>query len=357
MLTSTDLHFEIHPTPASRLHEVDFDHIEFGKVFSDHMLNVEFRDGAWQPPVIEPYGPILLSPATSALHYGQAIFEGMKAYQQLDGRLVLFRPLDNLHRLNLSAERMCMPTVPEDVFMEGIRTLIRIDHAWVPKAPGTSLYIRPFMFATDAFVGVRPSADYRFMVFTSPVNAYYTAPLKVRFEHHFSRAADGGTGFAKAAGNYGGAMQPSRLAQQEGYAQLLWTDASEHRYVEESGTMNVCFVIGDTLVTPALSRTILDGITRRSVLELARHWGMKVEERRISADEILQALTDGTLREAFGCGTAATIAPISTIGDRGHDYQLPVPGPDSLGARLNRTLDAIKLGTEADIFGWIVPIN
>ena len=338
---------------ASRLHEVDFDHIEFGKVFSDHMLTVDFRDGAWQEPVIEPYGPLSLSPATSALHYGQAIFEGMKAHRQADGRIVLFRPLDNLLRLNASAERMCMPTLPEEIFMEGLKALVKLDRAWVPTAAGTSLYIRPFMFATDAFVGVRPSNDYKFVIFTSPVNAYYSQPLRVRFEHHFVRSPEGGTGYAKAAGNYGGAMEPTRRAQAEGYHQLLWTDAAEHRYIEESGTMNACFVINDVLITPALSSSILDGVTRRSVLALARQWGVTVEERRVSSDEILMALQRGTLQEAFGCGTAATIAPIIVIGDRGTDYDLPPLSPNSLGARLGRALDAIKLGTESDVFGWL----
>ncbi len=338
---------------ASRLHEVDFDHIEFGKVFSDHMLTVDYRDGAWQTPVIEPYGPLALSPATSALHYGQAIFEGMKAYRQAGGRVVLFRPLDNLHRLNASAERMCMPTLPEHIFLDGLKALIALDRAWVPTAEGTSLYIRPFMFATDGFIGVRPSNEYKFVIFTSPVNAYYSQPLRVRFEHFFVRSPEGGTGAAKAAGNYGGAMEPTRRAQAEGYHQLLWTDAAEHRYIEESGTMNACFVINDTLITPALSSSILDGVTRRSVLALARHWGVPVEERRVSSDEILTALQTGTLQEAFGCGTAATIAPIVVIGDRGTDYALPPLSADSLGARLGQALDAIKLGTAPDVFEWL----
>ncbi|MBC7447653.1 MAG: branched-chain amino acid aminotransferase [Hymenobacteraceae bacterium] len=351
-LTST-LPITIRRATVSRLHEVDFAHIEFGKVFSDHMLTVDFRDGAWQQPVIEPYGPLALSPATSALHYGQAIFEGMKAYRQGDGRVVLFRPLDNLHRLNASAERMCMPALPEEVFMEGLRALINLDRAWVPTAAGTSLYIRPFMFATDAFIGVRPSSDYKFVIFTSPVNAYYSQPLRVRFEYDFVRSPEGGTGYAKAAGNYGGAMEPTRRAQAEGFHQLLWTDAAEHRYIEESGTMNACFVLDGKLVTPAISSSILDGVTRRSVLALARRWGVTVEERRVSCDEILAALQAGTLQEAFGCGTAATIAPIVVIGDRGLEYALPALSPDSLGARLGRALDALKLGTEPDVFGWL----
>ncbi len=344
---------EIEETTVSRLPEVDFEHIEFGKVFSDHMLRVAYTNGQWQTPRIVPYGPIALSPATSALHYGQAIFEGMKAHRLPDGQIALFRPLDNLHRLNASAERMCMPALPEEVFLESLKALVRLDAAWVPGTPGTSLYIRPFMFATDAFIGVRPSADYEFVIFTSPVNAYYSQPLRVRFEHFFVRSPEGGTGSAKSAGNYGGAMEPTRRAQAEGYHQLIWTDAVEHRYIEESGTMNICFVLGDTLVTPTLSSSILDGITRRSVLTLARHWGVPVEERRVSTEEILAGLQNGTLREAFGCGTAATIAPIVVIGNEGTDYALPPLTPDSLGARLGRALDAIKTGQAPDLFGWL----
>lgn len=357
LATVADAAFDIHPTPVSRLREVDFDHIEFGKVFSDHMLLIDFTDGAWQRGQIVRYGTMEVSPSMSALHYGQAIFEGMKAYKQVNGQIVLFRPLDNLRRLNASAERMCMPTLPEDLFLESLKALIRLDVAWVPSAPGTSLYIRPFMVATDAFVGVRPSDDYRYIVFTSPVNAYYSQPLRVRFEPNYVRSAEGGMGYAKAAGNYGGAMLPTRLAQQEGYHQLIWTDARDHAYVEESGTMNICFVINGKLLTPALSSSILDGVTRRSVLELARHWGVEVEERRLAVAEIVDALRAGTLAEAFGCGTAATIAPIVTIGHDGQNYDLPALAPDSLGARLNREMDAIKLGTSPDRFHWLEPVQ
>ncbi len=355
-LTPT-LPLDIRRTTASRLHEVDFANIEFGKVFGDHMLTVDYRDGAWQTPVIEPYGPLSLSPATSALHYGQAIFEGMKAYQQADGRIVLFRPLDNLHRLNISAERLCMPALPEEIFMGGLKALINLDRAWVPPTAGTALYIRPYMFATDAFIGVRPSSTYKFIIFTSPVNSYYTQPLRVRIERQFVRAVEGGTGFAKAAGNYAGALEPARRAQAAGYHQLVWTDALEHRYIEESGTMNICFVINGALITPALSSSILDGITRRSILTLARQWGVRVEERRVSVDEVLEALQNNTLQEVFGCGTAATIALVTVLGDHDQDYVLPPPPPDSLSSRLTRALDAIKLGTEPDPYGWLETVE
>jgi branched-chain amino acid aminotransferase len=343
-------------TTASRLAEVDLTHVEFGKVFSDHMFAVEYHDGEWQEPQIVPYGDMAVSPANSALHYGQAIFEGMKAYHQADGGVALFRPLDNWSRLNASAERMCMPTIPEELFMQGLKELIRLDAKWVPAVAGSSLYIRPFMFATDGFIGVRPSSSYRFMIFTCPVNAYYTKPLRVRFEQKYVRSAEGGAGFAKNAGNYGAAMYPSKLAQDEGYHNLIWTDASEHQYVEESGTMNIVFVINGRVVTPALSTSILDGITRRSVLQLARDWGMPVEERKVSSREVMDALRAGTLQEAFGVGTAATIAPIATIGYEGHDYDLPVTPADAFSKRVSAGLDAIRTGQDADSHDWMVRV-
>ena len=343
-------------TAASRLEHLDPEHIEFGKIFSDHMFVVDYRDGEWQDAQLLPYGDMTVSPANSALHYGQAIFEGMKAYKNADNDIFLFRPYDNLHRLNASAERMCMPTVPEELFMQGLKQLIRLDAAWVPNSSGSALYIRPFMFATDGFIGVRPSESYRFVIFTCPVGLYYSKPLKVRFEEKYVRSAEGGAGFAKNAGNYGAAMYPTKLAQQEGYNQLIWTDASEHRYVEESGTMNAIFVIDGKVITPALSSSILDGITRRSILQLARDWEMTVEERKVSAVEVMQALADGHLQEAFGVGTAATIAPIAVIGYQGHDYELPQPATDAFSLRVGKALQAIRTGETADTHGWMVAL-
>ncbi len=343
-------------TTASKLAALDFDHLEFGKAFADHMFYVDYQDGEWQEPQIVPYGDMVVSPANSALHYGQAIFEGMKAYHQVDGSLGLFRPLDNWARLNASADRMCMPAIPEELFMQGLRELIRLDAAWVPTAPGCSLYIRPFMFATDGFIGVRPSRSYRFMIFTSPVGLYYNEPVRVRFEQKYVRSAEGGAGYAKNAGNYGAAMYPTKLAQQEGYNQLIWTDASEHQYVEESGTMNAIFVIDGRVVTPALSTSILDGVTRRSVLQLARDMGIAVEERKVSSREIMAALAAGKLEEAFGAGTAATIAPIATIGYEGQDYHLPAIGPNAFSKRVAAALEAIRTGSGPDVHGWMVRV-
>ncbi|SHK61098.1 branched-chain amino acid aminotransferase [Hymenobacter psychrotolerans] len=343
-------------TSASRLQQLDPEHIEFGKIFSDHMFVVDYRDGEWQDAQLLPYGDISVSPANSALHYGQAIFEGMKAYKNAEGEITLFRPYDNLHRLNASAERMCMPQVPEELFMQGLTQLIRLDADWVPNTPGSALYIRPLMFATDGFIGVRPSNEYRLLIFTCPVGLYYSKPLRVRFEEKYVRSVEGGAGYAKNAGNYGAAMYPTKLAQQEGYNQLIWTDASEHRYVEESGTMNAIFIIDGRLVTPALSSSILDGITRRSVLQLARDWGMSVEERKVSAVEVMQALAEGRLQEAFGVGTAATIAPISVIGYQGQDHELPQPGEDAFSLRVSAALHAIRTGQAPDTHNWMIAV-
>jgi branched-chain amino acid aminotransferase len=354
MLDTLAIH--IQPTTASRLTELDPANMEFGKLFADHMLSVEYTGGEWQQPRIVPYGPISISPANSAIHYGQAIFEGMKAYRQADGSVALFRPLANWQRLNASAERMAMPTIPEDIFLHGLRELVKLDANWVPNVAGSSLYIRPFMFATDGALGVRPSDTYHFGIITCPVAAFFTKPVRVRFEQKYVRAAPGGAGYAKNAGNYGAAMLPSKLAQQDGYHQLIWTDATEHQYVEESGAMNVMFVIDGKLVTPALSTSILDGITRRSVLELARDWGLVVEERRVSSREIIDALQAGHLTEAFGVGTAATIAPIATMGYEGHDYDLPALSDTSFARRVGAALDAIRTGHAADSHDWMVAV-
>ncbi|MDO7847048.1 branched-chain amino acid aminotransferase [Hymenobacter sp. M29] len=343
-------------TTASRLASVNLSQLEFGKVFSDHMLVVDYRDGEWQEPEIVPYGDMAVSPANSALHYGQAIFEGMKAYHQHDGGVALFRPLDNWARLNASAERMCMPTVPEELFMQGLRELLKLDAAWVPSDEGSSLYIRPFMFGTDGLLGVRPSDTYRFMIITCPVGLYFSKPLRVRFEQKYVRSAEGGAGYAKNAGNYGAAMYPTKVAQNEGYNQLIWTDASQHQYVEESGTMNAIFVIDGKVVTPALSTSILDGITRRSVLALARDMGLPVEERKVGSREVMDALAAGKLQEAFGVGTAATIAPIATIGYEGHDYDLPATDAKAFSKRVSAALDAIRTGAGADPHNWMVRV-
>lgn len=338
----------------SRVDEFDFNNMPFGKHYTDHMFMADFRDGAWKNARVVPFGKITVSPATPALHYSHSIFEGLKAHGTSEGEALVFRPIDNLLRLNKSADRMCMVQVPEDLYMEGIKTLIDIDRSWIPKSPGSSLYIRPFLFSADEFIGIRPSLDFTFMVILSPVGAYYSAPVKVKIETHFTRAVEGGTGYAKTGGNYGGAIYPAKLAQDQGYHQLIWTDGKKHEYIEESGTMNVMFVIGDTLITPSLTDSILPGITRDSVIKLVKSWGWNVEERKISVKEIVDALQKGTLKEAFGAGTAATIAHIATIGYDGKDYDLPSIESRVWSNKIYTDLEGIKRGTMTDNFGWVV---
>ncbi|MBC7920197.1 MAG: branched-chain amino acid aminotransferase, partial [Ferruginibacter sp.] len=294
------------------------------------------------------------TPAMMALHYGQAIFEGMKAYRGASGDVLTFRPLDNWKRINTSAERLCMPTLPQEVFMGGLTELLRLDSGWVPDRPGYSLYIRPVMYATDEYIGVSPSNTYQFVIFTCPVGVYYAKPLKVWVETHYSRAAEGGVGFSKNAGNYAGSLYPTKLAHQKGYDQLIWTDAKEHQYVEEAGTMNFMFLIDNVLVTPStVDDTILKGITRDSVLQLARDWGMPTEERKVSVREVLDGIQKGTLQEAFGAGTAATIAPISLIHHAGTDYVLPNVETRAFSNRVLQALNDIKHGRSEDPHGWV----
>ncbi len=345
---------DIQRNEKSRLEQVDFNDLPFGKVFADHMFLADYRDGEWKKLRIMPYGYLPISPATPAIHYGQSIFEGMKAFAGSKNEALIFRPLANWKRLNESAERMCMPSLPEEVFMEGILSLIELDRKWIPNLPGSSLYIRPFMFSADEYIGIRPSQNFTFMVINCPVGPYYSTPVKVKIETHYSRAIEGGTGFAKAGGNYGGALYPSKLALDQGYHQLIWTDGKTHQYVEESGTMNVMFVIDNTLVTPVLGDTILKGITRDSVLTLARHWGMKVEERKLSVSELVEGLKSGRVKEAFGAGTAATIAHIELIGHEGKDYVLPPIAHREFSNKVFKELEGIKRGTHPDPFGWMM---
>ncbi len=344
---------QVERVKQSRISQVDFADLPFGKIYTDHMFMADYRDGEWKNFRIVPYGHILISPATPALHYGQSIFEGMKAMKSPTGEVLIFRAADNWMRLNISGERMCMPHVPEELFMEGLSTLIGFDQSWAPKAAGTSLYIRPFLFSADEYIGIRPSQDFTFMIILSPVGPYYSTPVKVKIESHYTRATEGGTGYAKAGGNYGGAIYPAKLAQDQGYHQLLWTDGKTHQYIEESGTMNVMFVIDDTLITPALSDSILAGITRDSVLKLARKWSMKVEERSVSVKEVIEAAQNGRLKEAFGAGTAATIAHIELIGYEDKDYYLPPVAERKFSNKVYEELEGIKRGNLPDPFGWI----
>jgi branched-chain amino acid aminotransferase len=343
-------------SPLSRISEIDFNNIPFGKIFSDHMFVVEYNGTEWINPQIVPYGNIPFSPSSAVIHYGQSIFEGMKAYKNKEGEVMLFRPLDNYKRLNRSAIRMCMPELPEEIFIEGLKELISIDSQWVPDTEGAALYIRPFMFSSDEFLGVRPSQHYKFMIITSPVGAYYTEPVKVLVEDYYTRAVEGGIGFVKAAGNYARSLYPAKLGQDKGYHQLIWTDAHEKMYIEESGTMNVMFVVGDKLITPAVSSTILEGITRDSVLTLAREWGMTVEERRVSVAEIIEAYEKGLLKDAFGTGTAATIAHFALIGYKGKDYVLPPIESRSFSNKVKDELNKIRFAKIPDTHNWIIKL-
>lgn len=343
-------------TKNSRLPQVNWENLPFGRLFSDHMFCMDFNDGSWSDPKIIPYGDIKLSPASSALHYGQSCFEGMKAHRNIKGEVVLFRPYENAKRFNSSNTRMCIPEINENIFVKSILELIAIDKKWVPENLEHSLYIRPFIFATDPYIGIKPSDSYRFMIFTCPVGSYYTDPVPVKVETHYSRAVQGGTGFAKAAGNYAAALYPAMLAAKEGYRQLIWTDANEHKYIEEAGTMNVMFVINDILITPFTGDTILNGITRKSVVEIAKDWGVEVQERKIEVNEIFEALKNGTLTEAFGAGTAATIAPISSIAINGDNYKIPESKDHHFHSKVLKYLSEYKMGKHPDKFNWIVKV-
>ena len=347
------LDIKIRQVESSRIKTLDFDNIPFGRVFSDHMFVAEYDNGSWKDFEIRPYEFLSLSPANTILHYGQSVFEGMKAYKNMKGEAVLFRPLDNFVRLNKSAIRMCIPELPEELFMGGLTELVRLDAQWIPDRPGTSLYVRPFIFASDDYIGIRPSDTYKFIIFTCPVGAYYSQPVRVKIETEFSRAFQGGTGYAKTGGNYAASLYPAKLAQEKGYHQLIWTDGKTHQYIEESGTMNVMFVIDGKLITPPVSDTILKGVTRDSALTLARDWGYTIEERKVAVNEIVEALKADRVQEAFGVGTAATIAQIAEIGHEGVDYQLPAVEGRTLSNKILTTLDDIKLGKAEDKFNWI----
>lgn len=345
----------IQKRPVSRISEIDFNDLPFGKEVTDHMFIAEYKNGEWTDLRVVPYSNLQISPASPAIHYGQSIFEGLKAYS--DGKTndaLVFRPLANLKRLNISGERMGMPPVPEDVYMDGMRALINIDRNWIPKGEGSSLYLRPFLFSNDEYIGIRASLNWLFMIIASPVGKYYSNPVRVKIETKFTRAVAGGTGYAKAGGNYGGAIYPTKLALEQGYHQLIWTDGVEHKYIEESGTMNVMFVIDDVLVTPALSDSILAGITRDSVLTLARARKMKVEERKISVDELVERLSQGRVSDAFGVGTAVTIAPIELIGYEGKDYVLPPVGIRQFSSSILKELESIRRGEAPDPYNWVV---
>lgn len=337
----------------SGIDEVDFNNLEFGKHLADHMMVADYDNGKWGAPKIVPFGELKFTPAMLSLHYGQAVFEGLKAFKMKNGDINIFRPHKHLERFNRSLDRMCMPAVPEELWFSGLQALIEVDRQWVPDGDGSSLYIRPVMFATESRLGVKVSDQYKFVIMTCPVGPYQAKPYRLKVENKYVRTAEGGTGFAKCAGNYGGAFYPTQAAREEGFDQILWTDHKEHKYIDEVGMMNVMFVLNGKLVTPQLSTAILEGVTRDSILTLAKDIpAFNVEERRISIDEIEQGFIKGTLTEAFGTGTAAVVAPIAVIQINGKDYQIPVAGPTSFQQQVKNKLYNIRMGIEPDKYEW-----
>ncbi|MGZ3845586.1 MAG: branched-chain amino acid aminotransferase [Flavisolibacter sp.] len=354
MVATTDI--TVNKVEQSKLHDLDLENLPFGKYFTDHMLEADFENGEWKNTEIKPYQPLLLSPSLAALHYGQAIFEGIKAYRDKSGHAYIFRPFDNYKRFNISAERMAMPHVPEEIFMEGMKQLVALDKNWIPSSEDHSLYIRPFMFSSDELIGVRPSENYKFLIILSPTGPYYAAPMRIYVEEQYVRAVEGGIGYAKAAGNYGASMYPTALARKRGYDQVLWTDAYEHKYVQEIGTMNVIFIIGNKAITPDLkSGTILAGVTRDSVLTLLKEAGLTVEERALSIDEIIDAYKAGTFREVFGTGTAATISMLKEL--RYKDFVMTFDTDQwEVAPMIKKWLNDIREGRREDKYGWMVKV-
>ena len=339
----------------SKLNDFNLENIPFGKYFTDHMLEADYEDEEWKNIEIKPYQPLLLEPSTSALHYGQAIFEGIKAFRNEKGEAFIFRPYDNLTRFNLSAQRMNMPEVSEELFIEGMRQLIEVDKNWIPTQPDHSLYIRPFMFATDNLLGVKPSDTYKFLIILSPVGPFHAAPMKIAVEEKYTRAAPGGVGFSKNAGNYGASMLPATKAKEQGYDQVLWTDAFEHKWLQEVGMMNIGFVINNVFVTPMLEETILKGVTRDSVLTILKDMGIKTEERRISIDEIVDEYTKGRINEIFGMGTAAVISLIREL-----KYKDIIMKFDTttftVAAKVKQQLNDLRQGKINDTHGWMFKV-
>ncbi len=346
----------VHLVVESRINQVDFDNLGFGNDFSDHVFVTDYRDDAWRDARIEPYGPITLEPGTASLHYGQLVFEGLKAFHGADSRVRLFRPEANAQRLRQSCQRLCIPPLDSDIFCDGVSALVAVDRQWVPQRSGQALYIRPLILGTEAHLDVRPSTAYRLIVMTSPVREYFAggfAPVALKVEERYTRAAPGGVGFAKTAGNYAASLLPTAEAQAAGYNQVLWLDGREHRYVEEVGQMNIFFHLGDQVLTAPLEGTILPGVTRDAVITLLKEWGIAVQERAVAIDEITSACRSGELHEAFGSGTAAVVAPVGRFGYQGEDYSVPAAFEGGLARRLYDEILGIQYGRIADRHGWL----
>ena len=338
----------------SKLNDLTLENIPFGKYFTDHMLEADYENGEWKNVEIKPYQPLVLEPSLSSLHYGQAIFEGIKAYKDESDVAYIFRPHDNFIRFNISAERMCMPPITEEIFMDGMKLLVDLDKNWIPNKKNHSLYIRPFMFSTDCQLGVKPSETYKFIIILSPTGPYFAEPMKIFVEEKYTRAAPGGVGFSKNAGNYAGSMIAAKEAKKLGYDQVLWTDAFEHKWLQEVGMMNVVFVINGVAITPSLEEgTILKGVTRDSVITILKDMGIKVEERRINIDELMEAYKSNSLQEVFGTGTAATIALIKELLYKDFVMQFDITKCKIANA-VKQTLDDIRSCSVEDKFGWMV---
>ena len=350
---------KIRKSKKTTRNEVDFNNLEFGVHFSDHMYYVDYEDGKWGMPHIEPYGPMKMYPALSTLHYGQAVFEGLKVFRGIDGKIRIFRPDKNHERHNMSCERMCIPAISYELFLGGIEKLVELDNAWIPEKRGCSLYIRPFVFATDNFLGVRVSYTYRFMIITSPVGAYYKEglnPVKLITSGEFVRAVRGGLGAVKTPANYAASLYPGEVAKKKGFTQVLWLDGIENRYIEEVGTMNIMFIIDGTLVTPPLEGSILPGVTRNSVISLAKHWGIPVEEKRITIDEVMSEAKNERLQEVFGTGTAAVISPVGWIQHKDEMITIHSGEIGPVSQRLYDEITGMQYGEKTDPFGWCLAL-
>ena len=353
-----EIKVELTKTPKEK---PDVNNLSFGKYYTDHMFVMDYDDKqGWHDARIVPYEPFLMDPACMVLHYGQTTFEGLKAYKGKDGRIRLFRPEKNMIRLNRSNERVCMPQFDGPFVVEAIKKLVKTDEDWIPSAPGTSLYIRPFVIATDSHIGVHPSHTYRFFVILSPVGSYYEEginPVKIYVEDQYCRAVKGGLGYAKTAANYAASLKAQEVAEEKGYTQVLWLDGIEKKYIEEVGTMNVMFVINGEVVTPAINGSILEGITRMSTIELLKKAGYKVTERRISIQEIVEAADDGTLDEAFGTGTAAVISPIGELYFEGKKIRINDEKIGPVAQKVYDTITGIQSGAIEDTMGWITMVD
>ena len=355
MMLKTTSEIDIARVKNSKINEVDFENLAFGNTFTDHMLICDFKEGKWQKPIIKPYEPFLIDPSAKVFHYGQAIFEGMKAYKDDNNDVWLFRPDQNLDRFNKSAVRMAMPEVPEEIFIGGLKTIVDLERNWVKKGLGNTLYIRPFMIAIGPGVIAQPSTQYRFMIILSPALSYYSGEVKVIIAEHYSRAANGGIGAAKAAGNYSAQFYPQKLAQEKGFQQIIWTDDATHTKLEEAGTMNVFFRINDTIYTAPTSERILDGVTRKSLIDIAHRDGIKVEERSVLVSELIAGAKDGSLKEIFGAGTAAVVSPIVGFQFQNDYYELPKI-ENSIALQLKDKLTKIQYKLAEDTFWWTVKV-